>query len=62
MPAWAELAAQAPPAPDRAFFVAAGRETFEEAGLMLARRRGGGGDHRRRCGATGSLRRTARAC
>jgi 8-oxo-dGTP pyrophosphatase MutT (NUDIX family) len=38
--AWAELAAQAPPAPDGSFFVAAGRETFEEAGLMLARRRG----------------------
>jgi len=37
---WAELAAQAPPAPDAAFFVAAGRETFEEAGLMLARRPG----------------------
>jgi len=39
-PAWAELAAEASPAPNRAFLVAAGRETFEEAGLMLARRRG----------------------
>jgi 8-oxo-dGTP pyrophosphatase MutT (NUDIX family) len=38
--AWAELAPQAPTVPDRAFFVAAGRETFEEAGLVLARRRG----------------------
>jgi 8-oxo-dGTP pyrophosphatase MutT (NUDIX family) len=38
--AWSELASQAPPAPDRSFFVAAGRETFEEAGLMLARKRG----------------------
>jgi 8-oxo-dGTP pyrophosphatase MutT (NUDIX family) len=38
--AWAELAAHTLPAPDRSFFVAAGRETFEEAGLMLARRRG----------------------
>jgi len=38
--AWAELAPQAPTAPDRSFFVAAGRETFEEAGLVLARRRG----------------------
>ena len=37
---WSELAAAAPPAPDRSFFVAAGRETFEEAGLVLARRRG----------------------
>jgi 8-oxo-dGTP pyrophosphatase MutT (NUDIX family) len=38
--AWGELAAQAPAAPDRSFFVAAGRETFEEAGLVLARQRG----------------------
>jgi 8-oxo-dGTP pyrophosphatase MutT (NUDIX family) len=38
--AWAELAPKAPTAPDRSFFVAAGRETFEEAGLVLARRRG----------------------
>jgi 8-oxo-dGTP pyrophosphatase MutT (NUDIX family) len=37
---WADLAAEAPTTPDRAFFVAAGRETFEEAGLVLARRRG----------------------
>ena len=39
-PAWAELAPSAASAPDRAFVVAAARETFEEAGLMLARRRG----------------------
>jgi 8-oxo-dGTP pyrophosphatase MutT (NUDIX family) len=38
--AWAELAPQIPAAPDRSFFIAAGRETFEEAGLVLARRRG----------------------
>jgi len=38
--AWAELAAETPAAPDRSLFVAAGRETFEEAGLVLARRRG----------------------
>jgi 8-oxo-dGTP pyrophosphatase MutT (NUDIX family) len=38
--AWSELAAEAPPAPDRSYFVAAGRETFEEAGLVLARQRG----------------------
>jgi 8-oxo-dGTP pyrophosphatase MutT (NUDIX family) len=38
--AWAELAPQAPASPDRSFFVAAGRETFEEAGLMLARKGG----------------------
>ncbi len=38
--AWGKLAPNAPNAPDRSFFVAAGRETFEEAGLMLARRRG----------------------
>jgi 8-oxo-dGTP pyrophosphatase MutT (NUDIX family) len=38
--AWAELAPQIPTAPDRSFFIAAGRETFEEAGLVLARRRG----------------------
>jgi 8-oxo-dGTP pyrophosphatase MutT (NUDIX family) len=37
---WGEMAPNAPNAPDRSFFVAAGRETFEEAGLMLARRRG----------------------
>ena len=37
---WADLAAQSFSAPDRAFLVAAGRETFEEAGLVLARRRG----------------------
>jgi 8-oxo-dGTP pyrophosphatase MutT (NUDIX family) len=38
--AWSDLAPAAPTAPDRTFFVAAGRETFEEAGLVLARRRG----------------------
>jgi 8-oxo-dGTP pyrophosphatase MutT (NUDIX family) len=38
--AWSDLATQPPADPDRSFFVAAGRETFEEAGLMLARRRG----------------------
>jgi 8-oxo-dGTP pyrophosphatase MutT (NUDIX family) len=38
--AWEELAAATLPAPERAFFVAAARETFEEAGLMLARRQG----------------------
>jgi 8-oxo-dGTP pyrophosphatase MutT (NUDIX family) len=37
---WSALAAAAPPWPDRSFLVAAGRETFEEAGLVLARRRG----------------------
>jgi 8-oxo-dGTP pyrophosphatase MutT (NUDIX family) len=39
-PEWAELAPFAPPAPERAYVVAAARETFEEAGLVLARRRG----------------------
>jgi 8-oxo-dGTP pyrophosphatase MutT (NUDIX family) len=38
--AWGELAVETSPAPDRSLFVAAGRETFEEAGLVLARRRG----------------------
>lgn len=38
--AWSELAPNAPSTPDRSFFVAAGRETFEEAGLVLARQRG----------------------
>lgn len=38
--AWSGLATQPPANPDRSFFIAAGRETFEEAGLMLARRRG----------------------
>jgi 8-oxo-dGTP pyrophosphatase MutT (NUDIX family) len=38
-PGWSELAPEVPASPDRAFFVAAGRETFEEAGLVLARRR-----------------------
>jgi 8-oxo-dGTP pyrophosphatase MutT (NUDIX family) len=41
-PAWAELAPSTASAPDRAFMVAAARETFEEAGLVLARRRGAG--------------------
>src|SRR5262245_27639317 len=39
-PGWGELAAEALPGPRRNLLVAAGRETFEEAGLMLARRRG----------------------
>jgi 8-oxo-dGTP pyrophosphatase MutT (NUDIX family) len=38
--AWAELAPYGASAPDRTFVVAAVRETFEEAGLVLARRRG----------------------
>ena len=38
--AWKDLATEAPSAPERSFFVAAGRETFEEAGLVLARQRG----------------------
>jgi 8-oxo-dGTP pyrophosphatase MutT (NUDIX family) len=38
--AWADLAPYAGTMPDRAFVVAAARETFEEAGLALARRRG----------------------
>ena len=37
---WKDLATEAPSEPERAFFVAAGRETFEEAGLVLARQRG----------------------
>jgi 8-oxo-dGTP pyrophosphatase MutT (NUDIX family) len=37
-PAWGELAPSAASAPERAFLVASARETFEEAGLMLARR------------------------
>jgi 8-oxo-dGTP pyrophosphatase MutT (NUDIX family) len=37
---WAELADISSLAIDRAFYVAAARETFEEAGLVLARRRG----------------------
>ena len=36
--AWNDLGAAAPTKPDRSFLVAAGRETFEEAGLVLARR------------------------
>jgi len=42
-PAWAELAPSTASTPDRAFIVASARETFEEAGLVLARR-GGGAD------------------
>jgi len=38
--AWAELAPLTGTPPTRAHFVAAARETFEEAGLMLARRLG----------------------
>jgi 8-oxo-dGTP pyrophosphatase MutT (NUDIX family) len=38
--AWSGLAATAPASPNRSFLVAAGRETFEEAGLVLARRQG----------------------
>ncbi len=37
---WSELAPNAAPSPDRAFWIAAVRETFEEAGLLLARRPG----------------------
>jgi 8-oxo-dGTP pyrophosphatase MutT (NUDIX family) len=37
---WTGLAAAAPATPERSFFVAAGRETFEEAGLVLARQSG----------------------
>src|SRR5688572_15819215 len=39
-PAWEALAPHAAPSLDRSFVVAAARETFEEAGLLLARRRG----------------------
>jgi 8-oxo-dGTP pyrophosphatase MutT (NUDIX family) len=39
-PAWAELAPSTASTPDRSFMVAAARETFEEAGLVLARHRG----------------------
>jgi 8-oxo-dGTP pyrophosphatase MutT (NUDIX family) len=38
--AWGELAPHADKAIDRSFVVAAARETFEEAGFVLARRRG----------------------
>jgi 8-oxo-dGTP pyrophosphatase MutT (NUDIX family) len=38
--AWEKLAPHAGQAIDRSFVVAAARETFEEAGLVLARRRG----------------------
>jgi 8-oxo-dGTP pyrophosphatase MutT (NUDIX family) len=39
-PAWSGVAPFSVPGPDRSFYVAAARETFEEAGLMLARRQG----------------------
>src|SRR5262249_54332814 len=39
-PAWSDFAPSAVGAPGGAFLVAAARETFEEAGLMLARRMG----------------------
>lgn len=39
-PHWDALAPGAPPVPAREYFVAAARETFEEAGLLLARRKG----------------------
>jgi 8-oxo-dGTP pyrophosphatase MutT (NUDIX family) len=42
-PEWAELAPYEGHALDRAFVVAAARETFEEAGLVLARRHGSAG-------------------
>jgi len=42
-PAWSECAASAGATLERAFVVAAARETFEEAGLVLARRAGEGG-------------------
>jgi len=38
--AWADFAPFTGPTAERAYLVAAGRETFEEAGLVLARRRG----------------------
>jgi 8-oxo-dGTP pyrophosphatase MutT (NUDIX family) len=38
--AWVELMPEGVPDANRALYVAAARETFEEAGLMLARRRG----------------------
>ena len=37
---WTDLAPNTAAAPDRAFWIAAIRETFEEAGLLLARRPG----------------------
>ncbi|KAB2919792.1 MAG: NUDIX domain-containing protein [Hyphomicrobiaceae bacterium] len=42
-PVWTDLASSAGAGPDRSFVVAAARETFEEAGLVLARRRGAQG-------------------
>lgn len=40
LPDWDDLAPGTPSAPSREFLVAAARETFEEAGLLLARRKG----------------------
>ena len=40
MPGWQSLAAPTPAVPERAFWIAAVRETFEEAGLLIARRAG----------------------
>ena len=37
-PVWSTLTSSTPPAPDRGFWIAAVRETFEEAGLMFARK------------------------
>src|SRR5215468_7743585 len=42
-PAWSEFAVSAVGTLERALVVAAARETFEEAGLVLARRAGEGG-------------------
>ena len=39
-PQWERLAPATPPVPARPFWIAAVRETFEEAGLLLARRNG----------------------
>ncbi|MGE3067113.1 MAG: NUDIX domain-containing protein [Hyphomicrobiaceae bacterium] len=40
-PDWAGLVSGTAPAPERAYYVAAARETFEEAGLLIARRHDG---------------------
>lgn len=39
-PDWDELAPASAPSPTREYYVAAARETFEEAGFLLARRKG----------------------
>ena len=39
-PVWSSLAAPTPEVPNRSFWIAAVRETFEEAGLLLARAAG----------------------